>query len=302
MKRLRGITVPLVTPLTETSEIDVASLRKLVDHIIDAELDCLYPCGTTGEMMFLTEDERKCIAQTVVERAAGRVPVFVHVGSWTQDETIELARHAELIGADGIGVVTPACHQLRDDELVEFFCTVAQSVSPDFPVYLYAIPQCAVNDLNQRVCEEVARRCPNVIGVKCSFADMTKIQSLMSVNNGQFEVHVGPDHLLAASYAIGARGTVSGNAMIICEHYVQLWNALERGDFERAAIIQRRTNVLNDVMMGSPNNIAAYKALLKHEGVIATSKMRRPLRELREDQEATIIDALEKLKYHSVLI
>lgn len=102
MKRLEGVVVPVVTPLTASDKVDTQSLERLTDHCIDGGLNCLYPCGTTGEMMYLTVEERKTAAETVVKQAAGRVPVFVHVGAWNQADTIELAKHAVSIGADAV--------------------------------------------------------------------------------------------------------------------------------------------------------------------------------------------------------
>ena len=95
MQKLYGTVVPIVTPLTEEDTIDVESLKNLVNHVIDGGLQCLYPCGTTGEMMYLTVEERKQVAEVTVKEAAGRVPVFVHVGAWNLKDTIELAQHAE---------------------------------------------------------------------------------------------------------------------------------------------------------------------------------------------------------------
>ena len=95
MKRLSGIVIPLVTPLTEEDTVDVESLKRLTDYCIDGGMTALYPCGTTGEMMYLTVEERKLVAETVVKQAAGRIPVFVHVGAWNQSDTIELAQHAD---------------------------------------------------------------------------------------------------------------------------------------------------------------------------------------------------------------
>ena len=81
MQKLYGTVVPIVTPLTEDDKIDVQSLKNLVDHCIDNGLQCLYPCGTTGEMMYLTVEERKLVAETVVNHTNKRVPVFVQVGA-----------------------------------------------------------------------------------------------------------------------------------------------------------------------------------------------------------------------------
>lgn len=301
MKRLYGVVVPIVTPLTEDDKIDIASLERLVDYCIEGGLQCLYPCGTTGEMMYLTVTERKMIAETVVKHTAGRVPVFIHVGAWNLADTLELAKHAVEIGADGIGVVTPSFYAISDGGLVDYYKAVASSVPEEFPVYMYGIKQNAINDLNKDVCQQVADACKNVIGVKYSFPDMTRLQELMTVQNGNFDVLVGPDHLFEAVCAVGGKGVVSGNAMCVREHYAALWEAIQKKDYELATKIQRRTNLLN-VAMCAVNNIAAYKVILKKEGILSTTKMRRPMENLTEEQEKSMLKKLDEYDFHAVLI
>lgn len=301
MQKLFGVVVPIVTPLTEDDQIDVESTKRLVDHCIGHGVECLYPCGTTGEMMYLSLSERKLVAETVVRHTAGRVPVFVHVGAWNLADTVELARHAVEIGADGIGVVTPAFFKLSDRGLVDFYTAVAQSVPADFPVYLYAIPQNAVNDINPATAEAIARACPNVVGIKYSFGDFTRMQQFMLVRNETFSVLAGPDHMFAPFCSAGGEGVVSGNAMCIPEHYDQLWEAIKAGDNALATRLQRRTNVLNAVMCAT-NNIAAYKVILHNEGIIATTKMRRPMENLLPDQERQLLDTMAQLSYRKVII
>ena len=301
MERLKGVVIPMVTPLTEDDKIDEESLRALTDHCIEGGMTSLYPCGTTGEMMYLTVAERKQVAEVVVKHAAGRIPVFVHVGAWNLADTIELAKHAVSIGADGIGVVTPTFYAISDRGLIDYYTAVAQSVPVDFPVYLYGIKQNAINDLDKYVCEEVAKKCPNVVGAKYSFPDMTRLQELMTVKNGEFDVLVGPDHLFEAVCAVGGRGVVSGNAMIVLEHYKALWEAIQKKDYDLATRLQRRTNVLNATMCAI-NNIAAYKVILKNEGVLKTTKMRRPMENLTPQQEEDLLKKLAELDYRKVII
>lgn len=301
MQKLFGTVVPIVTPLTDEDTIDVESLKRLVDHVIDGGLQCLYPCGTTGEMMYLSVEERKQVAEVTVEHTAGRVPVFVHVGAWNLKDTIELAQHAEKIGAEGIGVVTPAFYKLSDQGLVDYFTAVANSVSKDFPVYLYAIPQNAINDVNAAVCEAVVKQCPNVLGIKYSYPDFTKLQQFLMVNDEKFSVLVGPDHLFEALCAVGGDGVVSGNAMIVREHYAAIWDAVQKKDYDLATKYQRRTNILNATMCAI-NNIAAYKVILKDEGIIKTSNMRRPMENLTPEQEKALLDEMKRLDYKNVLI
>lgn len=299
MKKLYGVVVPMVTPLTEEDTIDVLSLERLTDYCIEGGLQCLYPCGTTGEMMYLTVEEREAVAEAVVKRAAGKVPVFVHVGAWNLSDTIRLAKHAVEIGADGIGVVTPSFYAISDRGLIDYYTAVAKSVPEDFPIYMYGIKQNAINDLNSYVCEEVVKQCPNVIGVKYSFPDMTRLQELMTVNQGNFDVLVGPDHLFEAVCAVGGKGVVSGNAMCIREHYAQLWEAIQKADYKLATKLQRRTNILNAAMC-AVNNIAAYKVILKKEGILATTKMRRPMENLTPEQEIELLEKLDALEYKKV--
>lgn len=301
MQKLYGVVVPIVTPLTEDDQIDVRSVENLVDHCLDGGLQCLYPCGTTGEMMYLTLKERKLIAETVVNHTNRRAPVFVHVGAWSQADTIQLARHAVEIGADGIGVLTPAFFKLSDRGLVDFYKAVAVSVPADFPIYLYSIPQNAVNDISAPAAEAIAQACPNVVGIKYSYPDFTRMQQLMLVRGQTFSVLAGPDHMFAPFCSAGGDGVVSGNAMCIPEHYNKLWAAIQAKDQDLATKLQRRTNVLNSAMCAI-NNIAAYKVILRQEGVIATTKMRRPMENLTPEQEAGLLAAMQKLDYRKVII
>ena len=300
MKKLSGIVVPVVTPLTENDQIDVASLEKLVEHCIKGGLQAIYPCGTTGEMMYLTVEERKTVAETVIRKTAGRVPVYVHVGGWILKDTVELAKHAVEVGADGIAVVTPSFFKISEEGLIDFFVRVARSVPEDFPVYLYAIPQYAMNDISVIVAEKAAALCPNIIGIKYSYPDMTRIQQMMRINDGTFSVLAGPDQLLTAVVSMGGDGVVSGSSQVIPEYYEAVWETLEKGDYELAAKKQQFTNRLNEVLC-SVNNIAAYKAILQYQGIIQTRKTRKPLEEYTEVKTRELLEKLEKVKRSYIL-
>ena len=175
MKKLNVI-IPIVTPLTDNDEIDIESLENLVEFLIEKDVDGIYPCGTTGEMAFLTDEERKLVVETVVKKVAGRVLVYAQVGASNTDATIALAQHAEKCGVDGIGVVTPWYHKVSDDALLSFYKKIAACVSPDFPVYLYGIPQCAVNDISPALAQRIAEECPNIVGMKYSYPDIGVFQ------------------------------------------------------------------------------------------------------------------------------
>lgn len=299
MKKLSGVVVPVITPFTEGGVFDEESMEKLCRHLIGRGITCLYPNGTTGEMMYLSTDERRRAAEIVVRAARGQVPVFVQVGAWNQEQTVGLAKHAVEIGADGIGVVTPSFFKLSDGALLAYYKAVSESVPQDYPIYLYSIPQCAVNDITPGLAQRIADECPNVIGIKYSYPDMSRIQQLMMVREETFSVLCGPDELFDVTVCAGGDGTVSGNAQCIPEHYAAIWDALQRKDFETAKRIQRRTNRLNDILC-EYNNIAHYKAVLKAEGIIAHKTMRKPMEELSDIEEQRLMERLKELNYHCV--
>jgi len=291
--KLYGVVVPIITPFDKKGELDIASVEKLTEYLVGKGIQCLYPAGTTGEMLLLDVAERKALAETVVKKTAGRARVYIHVGAMNQRDTIALAKHAADIGADGIGVVTPSFWKVSDDALVSYYEGISKSIPEDFPMYLYAIPQCAVNDLNVATAKKIADSCPNVIGIKYSYPNMSKIIDMMTIRNGTFSVLCGPDELYHVTTCAGGDGTVSGNAQIIPDQYEALYAALADGDFIKARDIQKQVTILNNILSCS-NNIARYKAVLKEEGIIANADMRSPLVNITKAEMKTMMAQLEK--------
>ena len=281
MKELYGVTVAMVTPFTEDNQVDYEGVAQLTNMLVEKGVNCLYPCGTTGEMFRLSLDERKKIAKTVVDTAAGRVTVFVHCGSMNQEDTIELVRYCREIGADGAGVVTPIFFSANDREIEEYYVAVANSV-PDLPIYLYNIPQCAANDLKACVAQRVASRCQNVVGLKYSFADINRTIDYIGINNGTFSVLHGCDRAFVAMMALGCKGTVSGIAGVFPEPFVAVYRAYLDGNLAEAQRIQKTCVKLVDVLRGG-SNMSYFKEALKMRG-IAAGHMRHPQLDLPAEE------------------
>ena len=291
MKKLSGITVAMTTPFFEDGGVDFEAVAALTNMLIEKGVQCLYPGGTTGEMLRMSLEERKKQAEVVVKTAAGRVPVFIHCGATNEDEVIALARYSEAIGADGIGVVTPQFFGLNHREMVEFFVRVAGSVSPDFPVYLYNIPQCAANDITAAACREIAERCPNVVGIKYSFADINRTMDYLRIRDFDFSVMHGCDRVYAAFKALGCDGTVSGCAGVFPEPYVAVNAAIQRGDWEAAKLHQRQAARVVDILHAGAN-MAYFKAALTLRGLNG-GHMRKPQLDLTQEEFDTLKADLE---------
>lgn len=282
MKKLYGVVTAMVTPFNEDETIRVEAIRQHVDFLIDKGINCLYPLGTTGEMMLMNVEERKLVAETVVDQCAHRIPVFIHVGAMKTKDACELARHACEIGADGIGAVSPAFYGATDVSLYDYYAAIAKSVPEDFPVYLYNIPQCSSNDLPVAVADRLAREFKNIVGIKYSFADMCRTLDYLKVNDGDFSVLHGCDKLINALMAMGCDGVVSGVSSVYPELFVAVYQACKRGDWDEAREKQRLANEVVDILKGGAS-MGHFKEALKLRGIDA-GYVRGPLHNLTEDE------------------
>lgn len=282
MKKLYGVITAMTTPFTGDDKVDVEALEQQTEYLIKNGVNCLYPTGTTGEMYLMSVEERKLVAETVVKKAAGRVTVYIHTGAMTLPDTITLAKHAEEIGADGIGVVTPSYFTVNEKAMVQYYKDVCAAVSEDFPVYVYVIPQLAHNDITPETMEVICRECKNVIGVKYSYADMSVLLKYLRVNNGNFSVVFGADHMFLSALAAGADGTVSGCSGPFPELFVEIYKQFLAGDMKAAKAAQDKANNMVWAMKGGAD-MSIFKNILTFRGVRG-GHMRKPLLDLSEEE------------------
>lgn len=292
MKLLYGITVAMVTPITRENRVDYEMMGRLTEFLIQKGVNCLYACGTDGEMFHLTTEERMHLAETVVKTAAGRVTVYIHCGAMMQEDTMTLMRHAESIGADGVGVVTPAYFPVNDREMEQYYLTVSQSVSDTFPIYFYNIPQCAANDLKPEVAHRIVRRRPNIVGIKYNYPDINQTLDYTNINDSAFSVLQGDDRTLPAWLALGCYGSVAGSANAFPEPLVASYAAFREGDLSKALGYGKIAAEFVDAMHG--DTISYFKEALRIRG-LDVGYMRPPLLSLTQEEATRLQRDLEGL-------
>ncbi len=271
----KGLIVPLLTPLTADGEkLDIPALEALTEFLIRCEVDGLTTCGTTGEFALLRHSERQQVTEVVVKQAAGRVPVVAHTGAITSAETIALTRHACECGAEAASVVTPYYYGLSEAALLAHYVAVSRAV-PDFPLFLYNIPQRTGINLSPALVGEITRLCPNVVGIKDSSSNLGQLaQERMEVKR-RFYTLVGSDHLILAGMANGADGAVAGNANVFPEPFVALFKALADGDWNAAGTFQDKVTTGAGIL-GNAADLSLFKGVLRRRG-LETGPVRRPL-------------------------
>jgi 4-hydroxy-tetrahydrodipicolinate synthase len=300
MKHLYGVTTAMVTPFDKNGKVQLDKVEQLTEFLISKGVHCLYPVGTTGEMVRLSVQERKAVAETVVKKANGRVTVYIHVGTTTEEDTIELAKHAYEIGADGIGVVTPIFLGANDKELETYFVNVASSVPDNFPMYMYGIPQCAANDIKPEVAQRVADRCKNVIGIKYSYPDFIRVNEYLAVNDSNFSVLPGADRLFLPALAMGCEGVVSGVSCAYPEPFLAVYNAFMENDLPKARKLQRIAIKYCETLKNG-SNMSYFKMALRMRGIDA-GVMKAPQLDLGEEELKRLHAALTELNQEAGIL
>ncbi len=291
-KKLSGIVTATVTPLAEDGQLNVQALTRLTHFLVEKGIHGLFPCGSTGEGVLLTTEERKKVAEITVKETAGRIPVVIHTGSIHLTEAIELTAHARDIGADGAALVPPYYFTVDDQTIFQFYSTIAEQV-PGFPLYIYNIPPNVKNAVSPGVLVQLQSKYPNVIGVKDSSMDFMNFINFKLAMPEDFCVLMGNDAQIYASLLMGAKGAVAATSTAFPEPVVEIYESLKAGDRNKALKAQERVAKLRAVLR-TYTPIAAYKKALEFRGIQA-GPPRLPLRPLTQEETKKLRGQLEEL-------
>ncbi|MEE8681160.1 MAG: 4-hydroxy-tetrahydrodipicolinate synthase [Olsenella sp.] len=255
MAELKGIVVPIVTPMNEDESINTDELRRQVDRQIEAGIHGIFPFGTNGEGYILNFDEKKLVLQTVIDQVAGRVPVYAGTGCISTKETIEQCKMAMDCGADVLSVITPSFAKASQHELIVHYETVAAAV-PEAPIVLYNIPARTGNALAPETVAELAK-IDNIVGAKDSSGDWTNLSAYIELTKDMdFAVLSGNDSLILKALQAGAKGAIAGCANVYPKNMVGIYENFKKGDIEAAQKCQDAVAPLRACFKyGNPNTV-----------------------------------------------
>jgi 4-hydroxy-tetrahydrodipicolinate synthase len=263
-----GSITPLPTPFTNGGHsVDVAALKRLVAFQIENGSHGLSCTGTTGEPTSLTLDERKLVIRTVLESAAGRLPLLAGTGSNNTEESIELSRYAREIGAQGVLTVAPYHVRPSQQGLFEHFCAIARAVG-DLPVMLYNIPGRAGVNIEPETQQRIRTACPNVFGIKEANPNYLQVSLDIHAAGRDWAVFSGIETLCYPMLAVGGAGHVSATANVAPREVAELYNLVRAGRWNDAIDLHYRMLDLNEVLF-IETNPGPVKFLLGEMGLMA---------------------------------
>jgi 4-hydroxy-tetrahydrodipicolinate synthase len=253
-----GCGTALVTPFRSDQSLDEDTLRRLVRRQIEAGINFLVPCGTTGESPTLSHAEHLRVVEITLEEAKGAVPVLAGAGGYNTREVIELARELEQMGVNGILSVTPYYNKPTPEGLYQHYKAIAAAV--DLPIIVYSIQGRTGINVEPATLARLAT-IPNIVGVKEASGNIAQMANILGILPPDFTVLCGDDPITIALMALGGKGVVSVVSNQIPAEMTELAQACLRGDFAAARQIQSRFLPLMTVNFVESNPIPVKEGM-----------------------------------------
>ena len=239
-----GCGTALVTPFRSDLSLDESTLRSLVRRQIEAGIDFLCPCGTTGESPTLSHEEHLRVVQITVEEAKGRAPVLAGAGGYDTRHVIQLISDLKTLNVSGILSVTPYYNKPTQEGLYQHYRAIAEST--DLPIVIYSVQGRTSVNVEPATLVRLAE-IPNIVGVKEASGSISQMASILARVPESFTVLSGDDAVTIPLVALGGRGVISVVANQIPGIFTQLTRSSLNGDFATARRLQRKYQVLIEV-------------------------------------------------------
>lgn len=252
---IKGIIVPIVTPLYEDESLNLEELRKQIDRMIEAGIDGIFCFGTNGEGFILNGQEKEAVLRTAIDQVHGRVPVYAGTGCISTKETIEQSQMAERLGADVLSIITPSFAKASQEELYQHYKAVAAAVN--LPILLYNIPARTGNALDPETVDRLAE-IPNIVGAKDSSGNWENLKAYIAVakEHHNFKILSGNDSLILNGLKEGGAGAIAGCANVYPHVLASIYDYFTAGEMKEAQEAQDSIASFRAVFpYGNPNTI-----------------------------------------------
>lgn len=238
-RRFAGVYSALFTAYDDLGNISPARMEKLIDFQLERGLHGCFITGSTGEGFLLSDDERRQVAQTAVNSLKGRAVSIVHVGHTSTKVAVELARHAESIGADMISSVPPLYYPVGADGLMLHYRQIAESVT--IPVLIYNIPAATGVTVSDKLWLELFE-IPNIIGMKYTATDLFYMRNIIELLGERALVLAGADEMFLPALTMGCDGCIGSTQNVAPEWFLGIREAFQNGDIKTAQRLQFEIN------------------------------------------------------------
>lgn len=229
----------LITPTRADESLNLDALEEIVDLQIKDGVEGFYCCGSSGEGLLLTLEERKQVVEHTIRAAAGRVPVIAHVGTIRTRDVIELADHAMKAGAMAVSMIPPYYYKFSMDEIMGYYEQVIEAL-PGLPAIVYNIPQFTGVEFNKDNAGRLLAN-PNIVGIKHTSTNLYSLERMGQAFPGKALIN-GFDEQFIAAYAMGAAATIGTTVNLFAPLFLKAREAFQAGDMAAAYRWQHAIN------------------------------------------------------------
>ena len=299
-KQLSGLIPAPYTPMKKDGSLHLSVIEQQAEALISSGVNGAFICGTNGEGLSLTIDERMKVAERWQSVVNAHLPVIVHVGHTCLADSKILAVHAQKIGAFAIATIGPCYFKPERIEDLVAYCVEIAATAPEFPFYYYHIPSMSGVALPMFDFLKVAVECvPNLAGVKFSHGDLMDFGQCVHLDDGRFNMLFGSDENLLAAVALGTDGAVGSTYNFAASLYHRLLKAYEAGDMTTARMEQAQSRRFITALKKF-GGVVSGKAVMKMIG-IDCGPVRLPLRNLTSEQYESLYTELEKIGFFDII-
>ena len=286
----KGIIAYPITPFDENEKVDIPLFKHLVERLITSGSHGIAPLGSTGVMPYLSDEEKEEVTEATLQQVKGRIPTLVGVSNLTTEKTIHHAQFAEKAGADAVMIIPMSYWKLTDDEIVAHYDAVASKIS--IPIMAYNNPATSGVDMSPALLKRLLE-IPNVTMIKESTGDIQRMHYLRRELGEEVAFYNGSNPLALAAFSAGARGWCTVAPNLIPELNIGLYNAVEKGDLEKAkTIFYKQFDLLKFIVnKGLPRAIKSGLNILGEDG----GNLRSPLKPLHEKETEELKNIIKTL-------
>lgn len=297
---LSGLVAATFTPFNQSGDLDLDKIKPYAEHLISKNITGIFVCGTSGEGLLLTVEERQKVLEAWMPYQ-GELKIIAHVSATSYKDSVALAAHANHVKVDAIGCMGPCYLPPKGvSELVAFNQKIAEQ-AVDIPYYYYHLPGVSNVHIKMNAFLKMAGKViPNLVGIKFTSFDLMDMQECILMENGRYNILHGHDEILLSGLAAGAKGGVGTSFNLIPDLYHDIMNAFDNRDFEKARRLQLRSIEFVKLMLKYENSVVATKAMFKLAG-LDLGQCRLPLRNLSIEENQSLERDLKELDFFNTM-
>ncbi len=290
MKKLETVLCAITTPFHENEEVNYEGLKTNLDWLIDQGIGGVVICGGTGEFVGLSLEERKKIAEVAIKQIDGRIAAVVGAAAETTKDTVELVKHAQENGADGVMVINPYYHKPSDEEIFYHFEEVAKSAT--IPVIVYNNPGASGTDISADLAVKLLSL-DNVEYIKEATGDVTRIREIKSRIAASKSTFCGADEIICETIENNATGWVTISANVCPAACQKIFDLAIEGNMLEARKIFNKVNELFTLCETHNKGIQMAKYALELQGAVG-GESRKPKLPLTKEEKSMVKQLMEK--------